>query len=178
VRRAVAHAAGCCDYSYHRPGRRRIPRIVTPALHRPLVTVAVVVDTSGSMGQSELEAALAEIKGVIRAAGIGPRGLLVLACDAAVGATTRIRRTSEVQLVGGGGTDMRVGITAAEAVRPAPDVVVSSPTLARPGRTNRHALGWWWPSSATSLQASRRLAGQLPCWCQGRERDLRSPHAD
>jgi len=124
VRRAVAHAAGCCDYTYRRPGRRRIPRIVTPALHRPLVTVAVVVDTSGSMGQSELDAALAEINGVIRAAGIGPRGLCVLACDAAVGATTRVRRTSEVQLVGGGGTDMRVGIAAAEAVRPAPDVVV------------------------------------------------------
>jgi predicted metal-dependent peptidase len=124
VRRAVAHAAGCCDYTYRRIGRRRIPRIVTPALHRPLVTVAVVVDTSGSMGQSELDAALAEIKGVIRAAGIGPRGLFVLACDAAVGATARVRRTSEVQLVGGGGTDMRVGIAAAEAVHPAPDVVV------------------------------------------------------
>src|SRR5207302_6449056 len=44
VRRAVAHAAGCCDYTYRRPGRRRIPRIVTPALQRPLLTVAVVVD--------------------------------------------------------------------------------------------------------------------------------------
>ena len=69
VRRAIAHAAGCHDYAYSRPGRRRIPRIVTPALRRPLVTVAVVVDTSGSMGQSELDAALAEVKGVITAAG-------------------------------------------------------------------------------------------------------------
>ena len=50
VRRAIAHAAGCHDYAYSRPGRRRIPRIVTPALRRPLVAVAVVVDTSGSMG--------------------------------------------------------------------------------------------------------------------------------
>ena len=124
VRRAIAHVAGCCDYTYRRPGRRRIPRIVTPALQRPLVTVAVVVDTSGSMGQIELDTALAEVKGVIRGAGIGPRGLLVLACDAAVGAVTRVRRVSDVQLVGGGGTDMRVGIAAAEAAKPAPDVVV------------------------------------------------------
>jgi len=124
VRRAIAHAAGCSDYTYRRPGRRRIPRIVTPALQRPLVTVAVVVDTSGSMGQAELDAALADVKGVIRAAGIGPRGLLVLACDAAVGAVTRVRRVSDVQLVGGGGTDMRVGIAAAEAAKPAADVVV------------------------------------------------------
>ena len=39
----------------------------------------------------------------------------MLACDAAVGATTRVRRVDDVQLVGGGGTDMRVGIAAAEA---------------------------------------------------------------
>ena len=124
VRRAIAHAAGCHDYAYSRPGRRRIPRIVTPALRRPLVTVAVVVDTSGSMGQSELDAALAEVKGVITAAGIGTQRLMVLACDAAVGATSRVRRVEDVQLVGGGGTDMRVGIAAAEASRPQPDVIV------------------------------------------------------
>ena len=106
------------------PGRRRIPRIVTPALRRPLVTVAVVVDTSGSMGQAELNAALAEVRGVIRAAGIGTQRLVVLACDAAVGPTSRVRRVEDVQLVGGGGTDMRVGIAAAGASRPHPDVVV------------------------------------------------------
>jgi len=111
-------------YTYSRPARRRIPRVVTPAMRRPLVTVAVVVDTSGSMGQAEVDAALAEVRGVIRAAGIGSQQLLVLACDAAVGATSRVRRVEDVQLVGGGGTDMRVGIGAAEASRPQPDVVV------------------------------------------------------
>jgi len=124
VRRAIAHAAGCHDYAYSRPGRRRIPRIVTPALRRPLVKVAVVVDTSGSMGQSELDAALAEVKGVITAAGVGTQRLMVLACDAAVGATSRVRRVEDVQLVGGGGTDMRVGIAAAETSLPHPDVIV------------------------------------------------------
>ena len=124
VRRAIAHAAGCHDYAYSRPGRRRIPGIVTPALRRPLLSVAVVVDTSGSMGQAELDAALAEVKGVITAAGIGTHGLAVLSCDATVGSTTRARRVEDVHLVGGGGTDMRVGIDAAEAGRPRPDVVV------------------------------------------------------
>jgi predicted metal-dependent peptidase len=124
VRRAIAHAAGCHDYAYSRPGRRRIPRIVTPALRRPMVTVVAVVDTSGSMGQSELDAAMAEVKGVITAAGIGTQRLTVLACDAVVSATSRVRRVEEVQLVGGGGTDMRVGIAAAEASRPRPDVIV------------------------------------------------------
>ena len=77
VRRAIAHATGCHDYAYHRPARRRIPRVVLPAMRRPLVTAAVVVDTSGSMGQAELDAALAEIKGVIQAACVGPQRLLV-----------------------------------------------------------------------------------------------------
>jgi predicted metal-dependent peptidase len=76
------------------------------------------------MGESEVNAAMAEVKGVIRAAGIGTRGLAVLACDAAVGAQTRVRRVEDVQLVGGGGTDMRVGIAAAESVQPRPDVIV------------------------------------------------------
>ena len=49
---------------------------------------------------------------------------MVLACDAAVGATSRVRRVEDVQLVGGGGTDMRVGIAAAEVNQPHPDVIV------------------------------------------------------
>jgi hypothetical protein len=93
-----------------------------PALHDP--SDYGHRTSTGSMGQSELDAALAEIRGVIQAAGVGPQGLLVLACDAEVGATTRVRRVTDVRLVGGGGTNMRVGIAAAEAARPRPDVAV------------------------------------------------------
>jgi predicted metal-dependent peptidase len=50
--------------------------------------------------------------------------MLVLACDATVGATMRVRRVTDVRLVGGGGTDMRVGIAAAESAHPRPDIVV------------------------------------------------------
>jgi predicted metal-dependent peptidase len=88
------------------------------------LTIAIVVDTSGSMGQPELDAALAEVKGVVRAAGIGSERVTVLACDASVGATTRVQRAEDVRLVGGGGTDMRVGIAAPEGIGPAPEVVV------------------------------------------------------
>ena len=108
-------------------------------MQRPLITVAVIVDTSGSVGQPELDSAFAEVRGVISAASVGSRGLLVLACDAEVGATTRVRRANAVRLVGGGGTDMRVGIAAAEAARPRPHVVVVitdgyTPWPERPGR--------------------------------------------
>ena len=159
VRRAIAHAAGCCDYAYSRPGRRRIPRVITPAMRRPLVTVAVVVDTSGSMGQGQLDAALAEIKGVIGAVGIGSHGLLVLACDAAVGSSTRVQRVDQVQLVGGGGTDMRVGIAAAESSRPKPDVIVvlTDGDTPWPDRPTRSRL-------VAAIIGDRRSADNAPVW--------------
>lgn len=124
VRRAVAWARGAGDYTYSRPGRRRIPGVLTPSLRRPQTTVAVVIDTSGSMSPGQLGAALREVQGVIRAAGIGSRGLRVLTCDADVAATVEVRRAEDVDLIGGGGTDMRVGIAAAETARPAADVII------------------------------------------------------
>jgi predicted metal-dependent peptidase len=124
IRRALAHAAGCHDFAYHRPGRRRIPRVITPAMRRPVLNVAIVVDTSGSMAEDQLRDAMAEVKGVLAAAGVSAQRVLVLACDAAVGAANRVRRVEEIELVGGGGTDLRVGISTAESSRPRPDVVV------------------------------------------------------
>jgi len=124
IRRAVAFKRGMVDFSYDRPGRRRVRGVLTPAMRRPVPTVAVVVDTSGSMGQDDLDAALAEVKGIARSVGVRGQQLRVLAVDAAVQAVTPLRDASRVVLKGGGGTDMRVGITAAEALRPIPDAVV------------------------------------------------------
>jgi predicted metal-dependent peptidase len=128
VRRAINYRAGQHTPTYTRLPRHRLPGIVTPGSRRPQVTVAVVVDTSGSVGAAQLRAALAEVRGVVKAAGVPDRGLAVLACDADVTATTRVHRVSSIgadlDLSGGGGTDMRVGIAAAEQMRPRPDAVV------------------------------------------------------
>lgn len=124
VRRAVTDAAGRADYSYWRPSRRRVPGIVKPAMRAPAVRVAVVVDTSGSMGAADLEAAMGEIRGVLAASGIARDQVHVISCDAAAGESARVRSARDVRLSGGGGTDMRVGIAAAEAIRPTPHVTV------------------------------------------------------
>ncbi|MCW2936133.1 MAG: hypothetical protein JWM19_7095 [Actinomycetia bacterium] len=125
VRRAVADVAGAVDYSYRRPARRAaaVPAVVLPALRRPVPEIAVVCDTSGSMTEDLLTAALAEVEGLLRSLGLA-RQLRLLACDAAAGPVQRVSSARQVQLTGGGGTDMGAGIVAAYALRPRPAVTV------------------------------------------------------
>ncbi|HJZ28262.1 MAG TPA: VWA-like domain-containing protein [Streptosporangiaceae bacterium] len=125
LRRAVAEVSGAVDYSYRRPSRRAAVagNVVLPALRRPVPDVAVVCDTSGSMTEDLLAAALAEVEGLMRALGMA-RQVRVLACDTAVGAAQRVNSARQVQLVGGGGTDMGTGIAAAVALRPRPAITV------------------------------------------------------
>jgi predicted metal-dependent peptidase len=125
LRRAVAEVSGAVDYSYRRPSRRAsvAGNVVLPALRRPVPEVAVVCDTSGSMTEDLLAAALAEVEGLMRALGMA-RQVRVLACDTAVGPAQRVNSARQVQLVGGGGTNMGTGIAAAAALRPRPAVTV------------------------------------------------------
>ena len=124
LRRAVAAVAGAADYSYARPSRRAsvAGQVVLPSLRRPVPEVAVVCDTSASVPEELLAAALAEVDGVLAA--VGTRGVRVLACDDAVQAVARVRRPEDVVLIGGGATDMGAGLAAALDNRPRPHVVV------------------------------------------------------
>ncbi len=125
LRRAVADTAGAVDYSYRHPSRRApvAGPVVLPALRRPVPAVAVVCDTSGSMTDDLLAAALAEVEGLLRSLGLA-RQVRVLACDTAVDAVRRVTSARQVELAGGGGTDMGAGIDAAAALRPRPAVTV------------------------------------------------------
>src|SRR5262249_54307185 len=60
-------------------------------------------------------------EGLLRALGLA-RQVRVLACDTAVAPAQRVSSARQVQLVGGGGTDMGAGIGAAAALRPPPPV--------------------------------------------------------
>lgn len=125
LRRAVADVAGAVDYSYRRPSRRAaaVSGVVLPALRRPVPELAVVCDTSSSMSDDMLTMALAEVEGLLRALGLARR-LRVLACDAAAGPAQRVSSARQVELTGGGGTNMGAGIAAAYALRPRPALTV------------------------------------------------------
>lgn len=126
VRAAVAAVAGSVDFSYRRPSRRgaAVLPVILPTMVRPVPEVAVVCDTSGSMSQSLLDRALAEVEAILARAGLPGGSLRVLAVDTAVHTTRRVTRASQVVLAGGGGTDMGAGIAAAAALRPRPSVVI------------------------------------------------------
>jgi predicted metal-dependent peptidase len=126
IRHGVAAVAGNVDYTYRRPSRRvgAAPRVVMPSLQRPIPDVAIVCDTSGSMHEQLLARALAEVEGILTRAGLRQQRVRVLAVDTNVHAVRRVSRASQVELAGGGGTDMGQGIAAAAALRPRPSVII------------------------------------------------------
>ena len=124
LRHAIASVAGSVDYSYRKPSRRAAasPGVVLPSLHRPAVEVAVVCDTSASVSDDLLAAAVGEIDALLRAT--GTRSMRVLACDDAVRATTRVVTIDDLVLLGGGGTDLGIGLAAAADHRPPAQLIV------------------------------------------------------
>jgi predicted metal-dependent peptidase len=126
VRRGAADVTGRVDFTYRRPSRRAaaVPDVVLPSLRQPLPQVALVIDTSGSMSDSMLGQALGEVTGVLRSLGVARRNLRVIACDARAYRAQSVRDLGAIRLEGGGGTDMGVGLDAAAALRPRPDLVV------------------------------------------------------
>ncbi|MGH9158275.1 MAG: vWA domain-containing protein [Acidimicrobiales bacterium] len=144
VVRGAMSASGSVDYSYRRPSRRAscTPGVVTPSMVRPLPSVSVVVDTSASVDAKGLAGALSHIDSLARHAGAR---VAVLSCDTVVHHRQRVIRGKDVQLVGGGGTDMRVGLAAAAEARPRPSVIVvltdgRTPWPSRPPRATHVVL--------------------------------------
>lgn len=126
VRRGVADVAGRVDFTYRRPSRRAaaLPDVVLPSLRQPLPTVAVVVDTSGSMSDGMLSQVLAEVGGLLASVGVGRNRLHVVCCDAQAYQAQRVLHARDVRLLGGGGTDMGAGLAATADLRPRPDLVI------------------------------------------------------
>ncbi|MFF0965904.1 vWA domain-containing protein [Streptomyces sp. NPDC003703] len=126
--RSAAGAPGAGEnHSYRRPSRRSagLPDVVLPSLRRTPPRVCVVIDTSGSVSDAELGGALLEVAAIARAVG-GRRDLVsVVSCDAAAGIAVPLCRAESMELIGGGGTDLRSGFERALRARPSPDVIVA-----------------------------------------------------
>ena len=127
VRKKIASSMGKFDYSYSRPSRRSsASSFFMPALRAPEPpSIAIIIDTSGSVSGQQLSRVLAEVVAIIKRNHTGNmRGkVFVITCDA-VAHVQEIKKASEIELIGGGGTDMRVGFMAAEEITPMPEIVL------------------------------------------------------
>jgi predicted metal-dependent peptidase len=74
------------------------------------------------MGQVELNAAKSEAEGILSAT--GTREVTYVSVDAAAHSRGRISRASQIDLQGGGGTNMMVGIRAAMENSPRPNIII------------------------------------------------------
>ena len=123
IRKTFGSIAGKRDYHYTRPSRRQAAfnqstgrtngnTVILPAMRAPEPPkIAVVIDTSGSMSDEYLAWALAETDGVLKSIGQA-RSVRFISCDASAHVQD-VRKAKDIKLIGGGGTDMCVGIEAA-----------------------------------------------------------------
>lgn len=128
VRQAAHRVRGNRFTSWRRLSRSSIVQDcawVKPRTYSTTPVVAVVLDTSGSMGggkRSRLERALSEAEGIIKALNCT---IHFIDCDAnTYGDAQKIRSIKSASVNGGGGTDMRVGIRAALKIKPRVDIIV------------------------------------------------------
>ena len=114
VRRALRESTlGRYDRTYRRPHRRQAcyGEFLMPSFHQPRPRPGFLIDTSSSMEDSQLARALAELAGLTRQLGYGT-DVVVACCDAAVRDVRKVFGAGQVELYGGGGTDLDVGLRA------------------------------------------------------------------
>lgn len=160
VRRSVTEVAGKMDFSWNRPSRRSnaYKPVIMPGMRAFIPRIGVVIDTSGSMSDNMCAQAVAETAAILKASPARD-SLYVLSCDAAATKAKQVFRPDQIQLIGGGGTDMRVGINAMMEIKPALDLIIVITDCETP-----------WPDApprATRVAIIRVGTGLFPAWPQG-----------
>jgi predicted metal-dependent peptidase len=109
---------GRSDFSWSKPSRRS-GAVIFPGMIEPLPKIVVIIDTSGSIQKEELSAYVGQVDAILKQMGVS--WLQVISVDAEVQVSKPVRFAREViskkMLVGGGGTDMCLGIEEAEKMK-------------------------------------------------------------
>jgi predicted metal-dependent peptidase len=104
VRRALRDSTiGRYDRTYKRPHCRQAcyGEFLMPSFYQPRPRPGFLIDTSASIGDSQLARAVSELGGLTRQLGYGA-DVVVACCDAAVHEVKRVLANAQVQLYGGG----------------------------------------------------------------------------
>jgi hypothetical protein len=124
----VGRAKGQQDFTQSKLRKRGA--MLMPTMFAPTPRVAMVIDTSGSMGAKDLVTALSEAKGIF---GVLQQGgateVAISGCDSRATKPKRFKKWDQTAvsdvLVGGGGTDMGAGLVAVSATKPHITVVAT-----------------------------------------------------
>lgn len=91
--------------SYRKPSRRRqSEELIHPSYENPSPNVTIVVDTSGSMRESDLSLASGMVETALKGMRLGR--VRVVAADSSIKWEDEVSSIKQVKLKGGGGTDM------------------------------------------------------------------------
>lgn len=112
VRRALRESTiGRYDRTYRRPHRRQgcYGDLIMPTFFQPRPRPGFLIDTSSSMQNAQLARAVTELGGLTRQLGYASE-VVVACCDAAVHDVRKVFSAAQLQLYGGGGTDLGAGL--------------------------------------------------------------------
>ncbi len=128
-RAAVQFRAGASVHRYDMPSRKQAAvgygdgKPVLPRFRSPIPNVAIVVDTSGSMGAAEVTEACQESAGIMKAVGAA---VDFFAVDTQIHSHEMVHNVDQMKklLKGGGGTCFMPAFNGLLAAKPRPDIVV------------------------------------------------------
>lgn len=116
IRRAVRKALrestlGRYDRTYRRPHRRQAcyGEFIMPSFHQPRPRPGFLIDTSASMQDTQLARAVAELGGLTRQLGYSTE-VIVACCDTVVHDVRKVFSAAQLELYGGGGTDLAAAL--------------------------------------------------------------------
>jgi predicted metal-dependent peptidase len=112
VRKALRDSTlGRYDRTYRRPHRRQAAygEFIMSSFYQPRPRPGFLIDTSSSMQETQLATAVAELGGLTRQLGYTTE-VVVACCDAVVHDVRKVFTAAQVELYGGGGTDIGAGL--------------------------------------------------------------------
>jgi predicted metal-dependent peptidase len=112
VRKALRDSTlGRYDRTYRRPHRRQAAygEFIMSSFYQPRPRPGFLIDTSSSMQETQLARAVAELGGLTRQLGYSTE-VVVACCDAAVHDVRKVFTAAQLELYGGGGTDIGAGL--------------------------------------------------------------------
>jgi predicted metal-dependent peptidase len=102
---------GRYDRTYRRPHRRQAcyGEFIMPSFYQPRPRPGFLIDTSSSMQDTQLSRAVTELGALTRQLGYASE-VVVACCDAAVHGVKKVFNPAQLELYGGGGTDIGKGL--------------------------------------------------------------------